>query len=79
MDKITDVHIFAGSKMNLDSEDRLLKPNETREVYNSICSIPGSKGAIKKLKGFENVLALAINADITLPSASMVCIGTCSD
>ena len=79
MDKVTDIHVFAGSKMNLDVEDRFLKPNETREVYNSICSTPGSKGAIKKLKGFENVLSLAINADIALPSASMVCVGTCSD
>ena len=78
MEKIKDVHVFSGAKMNLDSDNRLLKPNELREVYNSMIDVPGSIGCIKKLKGFENVLLRPINGDIVMPSV-MSCVGTTTD
>ena len=80
MKRITQIHNFVGHRMNLDSADELLKENETRAVWNSIANIPGSIGKIKKLKGFENVLALPINSDISFPQgATFTCIGSGHD
>jgi hypothetical protein len=63
--------------MNLDDADEILQDNESREVWNSIANVPGSMGKIKKLKGFENVLALSINSDIVFPGgATFTCVGS---
>jgi hypothetical protein len=76
---ISDVHTFLNARMNTDDADIALKENEYRMIKNSLATAPGYVGKLKKMKGFKNVLSLALNSDFSLPSGTFTVIGSCED
>jgi len=62
-----DKHVFIGQRMNLDDDSRLLKENETREIYNlrSGNTSTNGKGCLETLKSNLDILTLDINASYT--------------
>jgi hypothetical protein len=64
-----EIRSFTNQRMNLDADDRLLSPDETREIYNAISDI---EGTMRMLDGNTQV-------PFDLPSGDNEVIGTCND
>ena len=81
MDK--DVRIFDGHKIVLDVDSRLLKSEETREVWNCISNVPtgGNIGCISNGTGQTSIFDLPINATFLsqMPKTIFKGVGACKD
>lgn len=64
-----EIRSFANQRMNLDADDKLLSPDETREIYNGISDI---EGTMRMLDGNTQV-------HFTLPDGDNNVIGWCND
>jgi hypothetical protein len=64
-----EIRSFTNQRMNLDADDRLLSPDETREIYNAISDI---EGTMRMLDGNTQV-------PFDLPAGDNEVIGTCND
>ncbi|MFA6950984.1 MAG: hypothetical protein WCQ70_09885 [Lentimicrobiaceae bacterium] len=64
-----EVKSFIGQRMNLDVDEKLLKPEETREFYNALADISGT---VLKFKGTTKV-------NYTLPVGTNKVLYSCKD
>ena len=79
--RLRDIRHFAdGSGMNLDDDARLLKPNEHREIWNSIISVSetSKRYCLEPIKGTLDVFAQAVNRSLD-PADGLVSVGGCKD
>ena len=77
MKRATEIKAFRGARMNLDVSPELAQPNEVREVYNMVEEV--SSGKITNMKGFENILDMAVNSGFAFSEGTNKCVGTCRD
>ncbi len=73
-------HFQSGSGMNLDDDARTLKPNEHREIWNSIIGVSESAHAscLENIKGTVSVFDMPINAGLDVRSG-LRAVGMCED
>jgi len=77
MEKYNDARGFRNIRMNLDAAPEALEANEYREIFNMIEE--NTSGKLVNMKGFESVMALAINSSFSLPAGTFKCIGSRRD
>ena len=76
MQQVQDIRHFRGTRVNTDSALELMQPNEVKDVRNMIED--KRSGCMVNMRGFDSVMDLAINSDITVPSV-MKCVRAVHD
>lgn len=60
-----ETKLFIGQRMNLDVDEKLLKPEETREVYNALADISGTMLKFKGNTAVSTTLPSGVNKVLT--------------
>ena len=76
-----DIRAFINGGMDLDSDERLVKPENYRECYNSIVNVSeGSNvGCLENIKGTSSIFSLSQNSAFMLPTGTHIAIGAVED
>lgn len=76
MQKFSDIRGTANARMNLDASPEVMPQGMMGEIMHMT---DDGRGQLVNMKGFENVMDMAVNSAFTMPAGTFKCIGTARD